>query len=112
MILGAGISLGQSAAIWRGLLGHRTPFRRTPKYKLAGGKDRSWRRAAYRISTPSGGIGEVLAGASLYAAGFLEARVADVPPSGLVLLLGTGLLSVGFTSLFQQASLSRTRGHT
>ncbi len=112
MILGAGISLGQCAAVWRGLLGHRTPFRRTPKYKLAGGKDRSWRRAAYRISTPSGGIGEILAGAALYGAGFLEARVADVPPSGLVLLLGTGLVSVGLTSLFQQASLSRTRGHT
>jgi hypothetical protein len=102
MILGAGISFGQSAAVWRGLRGHRTPFRRTPKYQLAGGKDRAWRHARYRISTPFGGIGEVILGASLYAAGFLESRVADVPPSGLVLLLGTGLIAVGLTSLFQR----------
>ena len=101
MVLGAGIAVSQTAAVLRGLTGRRTPFRRTPKYDIARGNSRSWRRAAYRI--PSGGpaLLECLTGVALLAAGGLEAARHDALPSGLVVLFAVGFLCVGGAALMQ-----------
>lgn len=101
MVLGAGIALGQTLAVARGLTGWRTPFRRTPKYRLAGRADPSWRLAAYRIPNSAFAVFECLTGVSLLGAGVLEMLKHDVPPSGLVILFGLGFLCVGTLSLVQ-----------
>ena len=103
MILGAGIALGQTLAVARGLTGRRTPFHRTPKYDIAPAADGSWRKARYRI--PSGGPAflQCVAGAVLLAAAAVEALRSDVLPSGLVLLFGVGFLCVGGLALLQQS---------
>ncbi len=101
MALGAGISLSQTVAVTKGLSGHRTPFQRTPKYRLAGGMDRSWRNAAYRIRRGTSALLECLTGITFLAAGAFEMLRHDVVPSGLVVLFGVGFLFVGTMSLLQ-----------
>jgi cellulose synthase/poly-beta-1,6-N-acetylglucosamine synthase-like glycosyltransferase len=102
MVLGAGISLGQTAAVIRGMRGVKSPFRRTPKYRLAGPTDRSWRTRSYRVTRRWAALAECGIGASVIAAGVGEAIVNQVPPSGLVLLFGIGLIVIGAASLTQQ----------
>ncbi|MFB3111434.1 MAG: hypothetical protein ACE10G_05315, partial [Gemmatimonadales bacterium] len=101
MIIGAGITFEQTAAVARGLAGRRTPFRRTPKYRIAHDTDRSWRTAAYRMPSVGPAILECAAGAALLTAGVMEAQRSNVLPSGLVLLFGVGFLWVGGVSLLQ-----------
>lgn len=101
MILGAGIALSQTMAVVRGLAGHRTPFRRTPKYDIAAATDQSWRTAAYRLPVARPALFEFLAGFAFLGAGALEAMRNNVLPSGLVLLFGVGFICVGGGSLMQ-----------
>jgi len=100
MIIGAGISVGQTAAVMRGLFGRRVPFERTPKYHVANGDD-SWRRRRYRIGGARAGWIEGIGGVALLVAAILEAISSNVPPSGLVLLLGIGLVTVSTLTLAQ-----------
>ncbi len=109
MVLGSGISLGQTAAVMRGLTGHRTPFLRTPKYRLAGRLDSSWRTAAYRVRRGTSAILECLVGVMFLAAGILQTLQYNVIPSGLVVLFGVGFLFVGTTSLMQGRPLFSLR---
>jgi cellulose synthase/poly-beta-1,6-N-acetylglucosamine synthase-like glycosyltransferase len=101
MILGAGIALGQTFAVARGLTGRRTPFRRTPKYDVAGKADESWRGASYRIPAGAPAVLELFAGFALLAAAAVESMRGDVLPSGLVLLFAMGFICVGGISLLQ-----------
>jgi hypothetical protein len=99
MILGAGIALSQTMAVLRGLSGRPSPFRRTPKYRIARTADESWRRSSYRLPVAGLAVLEFLAGFAFLAAGALEAARSDVLPSGLVLLFGVGFICVGGLSL-------------
>jgi cellulose synthase/poly-beta-1,6-N-acetylglucosamine synthase-like glycosyltransferase len=101
MILGAGISLGQSLAVARAVTGRRTPFLRTPKYRQDEDGDGSWRRASYRIAAPGIALIECSMGATilLMGAATLQQHVA-VPP-GPILLFGLGFLATGIGSLLQ-----------
>lgn len=101
MIIGAGIALEQTAAVARGIAGRKTPFRRTPKYRIAHATDGSWRTATYRIPSAGPAILECAAGAAFLAVGAMEALRNNVLPSGLVLLFGVGFLCVGGVSLLQ-----------
>ncbi len=101
MILGAGIALGQTVAVARGLTGRRTPFRRTPKYHVGDKADESWREAAYRLPAGTPALLEFLAGFALLVAAAAEAMRSDVLPSGLVLLFAMGFICVGGVSLLQ-----------
>jgi cellulose synthase/poly-beta-1,6-N-acetylglucosamine synthase-like glycosyltransferase len=101
MILGAGIALGQTLAVARGLAGRRTPFRRTPKYHIADDADESWRGASYRIPAGTPAMLEVLTGFALLAAAAAESMRGDILPSGLVLLFAMGFIFVGGISLLQ-----------
>ncbi len=110
MIVGAGISIGQTAAVIRGLFGHRVPFQRTPKYQVASG-DSSWRSRRYRIGGARAGWIEAIGGVALLVGAVFEAIWNDVPPSGLVLLLGVGLVTVSTLTL-AQSSAGRVVGRT
>ena len=100
MILGAGIAAGQAGAVFRGLIGRRTPFRRTPKYDVAA-SGISWQRAAYRLQAGRPAVVDCLAGTVLLVGGALQSFRGGIVPSGLVLLFGVGFLTVGATSLLQ-----------
>ena len=101
LVLGAGISLGQTAAVARGLLSHRTPFRRTPKYRLAGGADVSWRRAVYRVSASGAAVLECVAGIVLLAVGTAAVLHQALLPTGIPVIFGLGYLGVGGGALLQ-----------
>jgi cellulose synthase/poly-beta-1,6-N-acetylglucosamine synthase-like glycosyltransferase len=102
MVLGAGIALGQSAAVLRGILRHPTPFRRTPKYRQDGTGDASWQHAAYRIRGYRPALIECVAGVAVISAGTAAIVQGVVVPPGPVALFGFGFLTTGIGSLIQQ----------
>lgn len=112
MVLGAGIALGQTAAVIRGLTCRPTPFRRTPKYRLGSVADGSWRSAAYRVVEGRAAMAEIALGAGTLAAatGVLVAHL--TMPSGPALIVGVGSLAVGGGALAQRRGMtpSPTRG--
>jgi cellulose synthase/poly-beta-1,6-N-acetylglucosamine synthase-like glycosyltransferase len=111
MVLGAGISLGQAAAVYRGLVRRDTPFRRTPKYHLEARQDGSWRSATYRLTASRGALLECGLGAVvlLLAAAALIANSAS--PTGVAVLFGAGSLSVGGGALAQRHTALLSLGH-
>lgn len=111
MILGAGIALGQTAAVLRGLARRPTPFRRTPKYRLAGGADRSWRTATYRVLEARMALAELALGAGTLAVtgGVVAAQLAI--PSGPAVMVGVGCLAVGGGALAQRRGGGTTGQH-
>jgi glycosyltransferase involved in cell wall biosynthesis len=106
MVLGAGISLGQAMAVYRGLVRRDTPFRRTPKYHLESRRDGSWRSGAYRLAPSRGALLECALGAAvlLLAAAALVGNTAS--PTGVAVLFGAGILSVGGGALAQQRRIA------
>jgi cellulose synthase/poly-beta-1,6-N-acetylglucosamine synthase-like glycosyltransferase len=64
MLLGIGIALSNTRAIWRALTEHSLEFVRTPKFGIAAG-DGAWRGKAYRLRGAWEGIAELCLG--LYA---------------------------------------------
>lgn len=113
MVLGAGIALGQTAAVYRGLRGRATPFRRTPKYRVGRTRDSSWRSAAYRVSALYPALAECVLGVVVLITGVARV-IGDVPVhTGMGLLLGVGFVSVGGTALAQRPRAARpTHGRT
>lgn len=108
MVLGAGIALGQSAAVVRGLRQQATPFRRTPKYRLGQRHDRSWRLAAYRVSASRIALGECLAGTLVFGVACIQVLTGVAVPTGMAILVGAGSLAVGTGILLQhQGPLGR-----
>jgi cellulose synthase/poly-beta-1,6-N-acetylglucosamine synthase-like glycosyltransferase len=110
MILGAGIAVGQAAAVTRGVLKQRTPFRRTPKYRQEEPHDRSWRTAAYRISTLKPALVELVLGLVILGAGVLAGMYAFAYPSGPLFLIGAGFAATGATAATQHPLLATRRG--
>ncbi len=102
MVLGAGIALGQTAAVYRGLRQRATPFLRTPKYRLRHKRDLSWRTGAYRIPASHGALAECGIGLTVLVAGLLPIFTVMAVPSGMGLFLGCGSLAVGASVLTQR----------
>ncbi|MFQ5703335.1 MAG: glycosyltransferase [Gemmatimonadales bacterium] len=102
MVLGAGIAVGQTFAVARGLARHRTPFWRTPKYRHVGTGDESWLSAAYRISGSGTALLEFLAGISILGCGVTAVVLGILLPPGSMFLLGVGFLMTGGSTLAQQ----------
>jgi cellulose synthase/poly-beta-1,6-N-acetylglucosamine synthase-like glycosyltransferase len=112
MVLGAGISLGQAAAVYRGLARHDTSFRRTPKYRLDSERDGSWRSAPYRLAAARGALIECVLGAVVLLLAAMALIENSAAPTGVAVLFGAGFLSVGGGALAQQRrpALVRHRG--
>jgi cellulose synthase/poly-beta-1,6-N-acetylglucosamine synthase-like glycosyltransferase len=104
MLLGAGIAPGQAAAVLRGLRLRRTPFLRTPKYRLENRRDESWRSARYRLPLAGLAAGECLAGAVVLALTAWSVLEGGAAPIGIGLILGAGLVAVGGGALLQGAA--------
>jgi cellulose synthase/poly-beta-1,6-N-acetylglucosamine synthase-like glycosyltransferase len=64
VLLGTGLTLSNSRAIYRGLTGKRDEFGRTPKFSLEERRD-DWKGSRYALSFDWVAVGEILAG--LYA---------------------------------------------
>ncbi len=112
MILGAGIALGQSLAVLRGLGRRDTPFQRTPKYRLRGDDSRSWHGAAYRLRDGRAAVVELALGAGTLAvaSGAIFARLAV--PSGPAFICAVGWLAVGGWALLQRRGAAPPRVHS
>lgn len=101
MLLGAGIALGQAAAVLRGIRGTRTPFHRTPKYRVERGHARWWRSTPYRLTAPKVAIAELATGTTVLTVFAAAVISGSAVASGSGLLLGLGTLFVGLGALAQ-----------
>jgi cellulose synthase/poly-beta-1,6-N-acetylglucosamine synthase-like glycosyltransferase len=110
MVLGAGISLGQAAAVYRGIVRRDTPFRRTPKYHLEARRDGSWRSAAYRLTVSRGALLECALGAAVLLLAVSALIANSASPTGAAVLFGAGFLSVGGGALAQQRTARLSPG--
>lgn len=100
MSIGLGISLNNARAVLEALLGHRTPFYRTPKYRIEQPAD-TWRGKRYRISRTWMPLAELLLG--VYFAGLIGfcARQETYFPIPFLMTFGFGFLYVGGMSIWQ-----------
>jgi cellulose synthase/poly-beta-1,6-N-acetylglucosamine synthase-like glycosyltransferase len=110
MVLGAGISLGQAVAVFRGLVSDKTSWRRTPKYHLGAQRDGSWHSAAYRLEASRGAFLECALGATVLLLAVLALIANSASPTGVTVLFGTGFLSVGGGALAQQRTARLSLG--
>lgn len=106
MVLGAGIALGQTAAVIRGALGRATPFRRTPKYRIETEHDSSWRRSGYRMVAARSAVVECCAGLAVLAMVVAAISQGDTPAIGMATLLGVGFITVGAGTLVQRRAVA------
>ncbi len=102
MAIGVGIALNNARAVIEALVGHDSPFVRTPKYS-AEGKDSRWRGAANLVRLPRR---RVMALAEVALAAYLTActvAATQVPHTALsipfLVLFAAGCWYVGLTSL-------------
>ncbi len=102
MVLGAGIALGQAAAVFRGLRRTPTPFYRTPKYRVERPEDRVWRTAPYRLAPSRLAMVEFAIGTAVLAIGLAALLGRGAFLSGTAALLGLGFLALGLNSLAQR----------
>ncbi len=112
MLLGAGIALGQAGAVLRGIRGTRTPFHRTPKYRVEDRRARVWRSAPYRLAAPRAAVTEVVTGATVLALFVAAVLSGDAVASGSGFLLGLGTVSVGLGALAQSRVTAGTHPST
>jgi len=110
MCLGIGMCVNNSRAVLEGLLGHESPFIRTPKYGDASKK--TARRAKYRIRTTVIPVIELLlSGYIAYAVRecILVRHYTAVP---FLVLFALGYFYVGVTSLLQSHRAARAQPAT
>ena len=110
MCLGIGMCVNNSRAVLEGLLGHESPFIRTPKYGDASKK--TARRAKYRIKTTIIPVIELLlSGYIAYAVRecILVRHYTAVP---FLVLFALGYFYVGATSLLQSRRAARPQTAT
>ncbi|MDQ3804384.1 MAG: glycosyltransferase [Acidobacteriota bacterium] len=107
MALGVGLAFSNARAVFEALLGVKTEFVRTPKYKVEGARDASWRRKKY-----SGGRGWLPAFELGFAVYFLlailyAARMAMWGTIPFLSLFCFGYGYMGLMSLLQTAGVRR-----
>lgn len=100
MSIGMGISLNNARAVVEALVGHRTEFFRTPKYRIEGRAD-TWRGKRYRIGPTWTPLIELAL--SAYFAGLIGfcIRHGIYFPIPFLLMFGFGFLYVGALSIWQ-----------
>ena len=111
MALGVGLAFSNARAVIEALFGVKTEFVRTPKYKVEGGGDTTWRRKKYL-----GGRGWLPAFELAFAAYFLLAILyaARLQMWGTIPFLSLfcfGYGYMGLMSLLQTAGLGRRLRH-
>jgi cellulose synthase/poly-beta-1,6-N-acetylglucosamine synthase-like glycosyltransferase len=107
MALGVGLAFSNARAVFEALFGVKTEFVRTPKYKVEGARDATWRRKKYL-----GGRGWLPAFELAFAAYFLlailyAARMAMWGTIPFLSLFCFGYGYMGLMSLLQTASLRK-----
>ncbi len=110
MVLGAGIALSQSVSVWRGFSSRPWVFRRTPKYRVESSADRRWSSAGYRLVAARPAVVELGLGLVISALAAAAVVGSGALPSGPVLIVGLGFVTVGAGGLLQ--GRRGTRDHT
>jgi cellulose synthase/poly-beta-1,6-N-acetylglucosamine synthase-like glycosyltransferase len=110
MSIGIGIALNNARGCVEALLGHESPFVRTPKYNVAAGAEARQRRGI--IATPSikawMSLVEIAMGLYMLQCAYLSLRVQSTVVSlPFLLLFASGYLYVGITGLVSQWSALR-----
>ncbi|MBI3820199.1 MAG: glycosyltransferase [Planctomycetes bacterium] len=98
--LGIGLSVNNSAAVLEALIGHETPFVRTPKHAITG-RTGTWRGKSYFNKKTLSSMLEVIFGIYLSATVVYMVSERFYVPSLFVTLFAFGYLYIGFTSLAQ-----------
>jgi cellulose synthase/poly-beta-1,6-N-acetylglucosamine synthase-like glycosyltransferase len=103
MSLAIGLAVNNSRAVLEGLVGHRSPFLRTPKFQIERRGD-GWRGKRYRAPVSGWVLPEILLGVYFAWAMFSLARAGLYAPIPFFLLYLVGFLYVGGLSLLHASS--------
>jgi hypothetical protein len=103
MAVGIGLAVNNTRAVVEAMLDRRTPFVRTPKYRIEGGGD-EWVGKRYHVSQAAQpmvelALGLYFSGTVVYA---LDSGIYTTVP--FLVLFQFGFLYAGFVSLLQQAA--------
>jgi cellulose synthase/poly-beta-1,6-N-acetylglucosamine synthase-like glycosyltransferase len=98
MSLGMGLSVTNTRAVLEALAGHRSPFHRTPKFRIEGRGDR-WRGKRYRAPLNAWAVLEIGLGLYFAWAMFTLANARVYAPLPFFVLYLVGFLYVGILSL-------------
>lgn len=106
MVIGIGLAVNNSAAALEALVGHISPFRRTPKYGVRH-RDDDWLGKRYRVPLPAGAFVE--AALAIYAAVAVQYawRESLWPSLPFLVLFAVGFGTVALTSVAQWAAHRR-----
>jgi cellulose synthase/poly-beta-1,6-N-acetylglucosamine synthase-like glycosyltransferase len=100
LAMGMGISINNGRAILEGLIGHETPFNRTPKFSVVSQSDR-WIDKRYDVKKNIMSFSEILAGLYFIAVIVYCFSVEVFFPLPFLILFCTGFLFVGGMSFLQ-----------
>lgn len=101
--LGIGLAVNNTAAVFEALVGHETPFVRTPKHAITGTSG-TWRGKSYFNKKSISSMFEIIVGSYLAATAVYMISEGFYLPSIFVTLFAVGYLYMGIMSL-AQASL-------
>jgi hypothetical protein len=103
MALAIGLAVNNSRAVFEALAGHRSPFHRTPKYRIEGQVGR-WRGKRYRAPVSGWALLEIALGIYFAWATVSLARAGLYAPIPFFLLYLVGFLYVGGLSVLHAAA--------
>jgi hypothetical protein len=103
MALAIGLAVNNARAVVEALAGHRSPFHRTPKFRLEGRRGR-WRGSGYRLPVSAWALLELGLGAYFAWAVVSLVRAGHYGPVPFFLLYVVGFLYVGGLSVLHAAA--------
>jgi cellulose synthase/poly-beta-1,6-N-acetylglucosamine synthase-like glycosyltransferase len=104
--VGVGLSINNAKAVLEALLGHESEFKRTPKYKVEGEGDESWKRKRYKGSVNWVPFVELALGLYFTAMGYYALMNDLWGTLPFIVLFQAGFLYAAGLSLFQNLSWS------
>lgn len=107
-LLGMGLSLNNSRAVFEALLGHRSAFLRTPKFGIEG-QHGNWRRSRYALRGTGETSAELLLAVYGAATTILAAAMGNYWPIAWTALFTAGFAVVALLSLVHSLGITRSR---
>jgi cellulose synthase/poly-beta-1,6-N-acetylglucosamine synthase-like glycosyltransferase len=100
MVIGVGVALSTSVAVFDAFLGRGRDFVRTPKFGIAGTSG-SWREKAYAVGSPWGGFAELVFGGYCTVTSWVFVSDGQYAVAPFLALYAVGFLTIGMLTMVQ-----------